>query len=55
MEDWKNKTIYQIYPRSFVDTSQNAIGDLIGITEKIDYIVELGVDYVWISPFFKSP
>ena len=55
MEDWKNKTIYQIYPRSFLDTSQNGIGDLNGITEKIDYIVELGVDYVWISPFFKSP
>ena len=55
MEDWKNKTIYQIYPRSFLDTSQNGVGDLNGITEKIDYISELGVDYVWISPFFKSP
>ena len=55
MEDWKNKTIYQIYPRSFFDTSQNGIGDLNGITKKIDYIAELGVDYVWISPFFKSP
>tara|TARA_S200000501_G_scaffold378090_1_gene439061 strand:+ start:1243 stop:2592 length:1350 start_codon:yes stop_codon:yes gene_type:complete len=55
MSDWKNKIIYQIYPRSFLDTSGNGIGDLNGITNKIDYIADLGVDYVWISPFFKSP
>ena len=55
MEDWKNKIIYQIYPRSFFDTSHNGIGDLNGITNKVDYIADLGVDYVWISPFFKSP
>ena len=55
MEDWKNKIIYQIYPRSFLDTSNNGIGDLNGITSKVDYIADLGVDYVWISPFFKSP
>ena len=55
MNDWKNKIIYQIYPRSFLDTSGNGVGDLNGITNKIDYISDLGVDYVWISPFFKSP
>jgi len=55
MANWKNKVIYQIYPRSFFDTSDNGVGDLEGITEKADYIAELGVDYVWISPFFKSP
>jgi len=55
MDDWKNKIIYQIYPRSFLDTSGNGVGDLNGITNKIDYISDLGVDYVWISPFFKSP
>ena len=55
MSDWKNKIIYQIYPRSFLDTSGNGIGDLNGIKNRIDYIADLGVDYVWISPFFKSP
>ena len=55
MNDWKNKIIYQIYPRSFLDTSGNGVGDLNGIANRIDYISDLGVDYVWISPFFKSP
>ena len=53
--DWKNKIIYQIYPRSFYDSSGNGIGDLNGITKKIDYLKRLGVEYIWISPFFKSP
>ena len=53
--DWKNKVIYQIYPRSFVDSSGSGTGDLNGIKGKVDYIKNLGVDYVWISPFFKSP
>lgn len=52
---WKNKVIYQIYPRSFMDSNGNGKGDLNGIQKKIDYIKHLGVDYVWISPFFKSP
>ena len=47
--------IYQIYPRSFLDTSGNGIGDLRGITQKLEYIASLGVDAIWISPFFKSP
>ena len=52
---WKNKVIYQIYPRSFMDSNGNGTGDLHGIQKKIDYIKQLGVDYVWIQPFFKSP
>ena len=55
MNNWKNKVIYQIYPRSFQDTSGNGIGDLNGISSKADYISDLGVDYIWISPFFESP
>ena len=52
---WKGAVIYQIYPRSFKDTSNNGVGDLPGITEKLEYISSLGVDAIWISPFFKSP
>ena len=55
MKKWKNKVIYQIYPRSFKDTSGNGIGDLNGITSEAEYISDLGVDYIWISPFFESP
>ena len=52
---WKGAFIYQIYPRSFYDTNNDGIGDLPGITEKLDYIASLGVDGIWISPFFTSP
>jgi glycosidase len=53
---WKNATIYQIYPRSFRDTTGNGIGDLPGIIEKVDYLADtLGIDAVWISPFYRSP
>ncbi|MFC4702059.1 alpha-glucosidase family protein [Glaciecola siphonariae] len=52
---WKGAVIYQIYPRSFKDTSNNGVGDLPGITQKLEYIASLGVDAIWISPFFKSP
>lgn len=52
---WKGAIIYQIYPRSFLDTTQNGIGDLGGITQKLDYVNSLGVDAIWISPFVKSP
>ena len=55
MNNWKNKVIYQIYPRSFQDTSGNGIGDLNGISSRVDYIADLVVDYIWISPFFESP
>ncbi|QOY93754.1 alpha glucosidase [Massilia sp. UMI-21] len=52
---WKEAIIYQVYPRSFLDTNGDGIGDLAGITDKLDYIASLGVDIVWLSPFFKSP
>ncbi len=52
---WRGATIYQIYPRSFKDSNNDGIGDLKGITEKIEYIAGLGVDAIWISPFFTSP
>ena len=54
-EWWREAVIYQVYPRSFNDTNGDGIGDLPGITEKLDYIASLGVDIVWISPFFTSP
>ncbi len=52
---WREAVIYQIYPRSFADTNGDGVGDLAGITAKLDYIAALGVDIVWISPFFTSP
>lgn len=54
-EWWRGAVIYQIYPRSFLDTTGTGVGDLNGITQKLDYIAELGVDGIWISPFFTSP
>ncbi|MEW6982408.1 alpha-glucosidase [Colwelliaceae bacterium 6471] len=52
---WRGAVIYQIYPRSFMDASGDGIGDLQGIVQKIPYVKNLGVDAIWISPFFKSP
>ncbi len=52
---WKGAVIYQIYPRSFQDTNGDGIGDLPGITQRLDHIASLGVDGIWISPFFTSP
>jgi alpha-glucosidase len=52
---WKSAIIYQVYPRSFSDSNNDGVGDLCGITDKLDYIAKLGVDAVWISPFFRSP
>ena len=52
---WENAVIYQIYPRSFQDSNDDGIGDLKGITSRLNYLSELGVDAIWISPFFKSP
>jgi alpha-glucosidase len=52
---WRSAVIYQIYPRSFVDSNADGIGDLPGILHQLDYVASLGVDAVWISPFFKSP
>lgn len=52
---WRGAVIYQVYPRSFNDSNADGIGDLKGIVNKLDYIVDLGVDALWVSPFFKSP
>ena len=52
---FKDATIYQIYPRSFCDSNGDGIGDLQGIISKLDYIKDLGVDCVWLSPVYKSP
>lgn len=52
---WRSAVIYQIYPRSFADSNGDGIGDLLGILKNLDYVASLGVDAVWISPFFKSP
>lgn len=52
---WKGAAIYQIYPRSFFDTDADGIGDLRGVFEKLDYVASLGVDAIWLSPFYVSP
>lgn len=52
---WKESVVYQIYPRSFADSDGDGIGDLQGIIEHVDHLVELGVDVVWLSPVYKSP
>lgn len=52
---WRGAVIYQIYPRSFLDTDGDGVGDLPGIIERLDYVASLGVDAIWIAPFFKSP
>ena len=55
VEWWRGAAIYQIYPRSFMDANGDGIGDLPGITHKLDHVASLAVDAIWISPFFKSP
>lgn len=55
MSNFKNKVVYQIYPKSFHDTNGDGIGDIRGIIEKLDYLETLGVDYIWSTPFFISP
>jgi len=55
MDWWRKAVFYQIYPRSFQDSNGDGIGDLPGIESRLDYLSGLGVDALWISPFFKSP
>ncbi|HEY8716835.1 MAG TPA: alpha-amylase family glycosyl hydrolase, partial [Candidatus Acidoferrum sp.] len=52
---WQDAVFYEIYPRSFADSNNNGIGDLNGITSKLDYLHQLGVDAIWITPCFPSP
>lgn len=55
MTDFKNKVVYQIYPKSFQDSDGDGLGDLRGIMERLDYLEELGIDYLWLTPVFCSP
>ncbi len=52
---WKESVVYQIYPRSFMDSNGDGIGDLQGIISKLDYLKELGIDVIWLSPVYESP
>lgn len=52
---WKEAVVYQIYPRSFMDSNGDGVGDLKGITSKLDYLKELGIDVIWMSPIYQSP
>lgn len=52
---WKNTVVYQVYPRSFMDSNGDGVGDLQGMISKLDYLKELGIDVVWLSPMYKSP
>jgi len=55
VSDWKKSVVYQIYPKSFNDTTGNGQGDINGIIEKLDYLKILGVDYLWLTPVYRSP
>ena len=52
---WRSAVIYQIYPRSFADANGDGIGDLNGVRSRLPYLAELGVDAIWLSPFYPSP
>ena len=55
MKNFKQSVVYQIYPNSFNDSNGDGLGDLIGVVEKLDYLKELGVNYIWLTPFYISP
>ena len=55
MHHFNNKVVYQVYPKSFKDSNGDGEGDIKGIIEKLDYLKELGIDYLWITPVFLSP
>ena len=52
---WKEAVAYQVYPRSFKDSNNDGIGDLPGVIEKLDYLKDLGIDVIWLSPMYQSP
>jgi Alpha amylase, catalytic domain len=52
---WKAAIFYQVYPRSFADCNGDGIGDLAGVTERLDYLADLGIDAIWLSPHYPSP
>ncbi|MDA8745796.1 alpha-amylase family glycosyl hydrolase, partial [Rubripirellula amarantea] len=52
---WESGVIYQIYPRSFQDSNADGVGDLAGIEKRLDYLVSLGIDAIWLSPIYPSP
>ena len=52
---WKTAVVYQVYPRSFADADGDGVGDLPGILSKVDHLADLGIDCVWMSPFYESP
>ena len=52
---WKQAVVYQVYPRSFYDANGDGLGDIRGVTERMDYLSALGVDAIWLSPFYPSP
>src|SRR5690606_3485205 len=54
-EWWRQAVIYQVYPRSFADASGDGVGDLPGITSRLEHLADLGVDAIWMSPFYRSP
>src|SRR5215470_6213676 len=52
---WKHAVLYEIYPRSFQDSNSDGVGDLNGVTSRLDYLRELGIDAIWITPVYPSP
>jgi len=54
-EWWRNAVVYQIYPRSFQDSDGDGVGDLAGIVQRLEYLADLGVDAIWLSPMYPSP
>ena len=52
---WHNAVVYQVYPKSFMDSNGDGIGDLSGITSKLDYLAKLGITAIWLSPVYDSP